>query len=530
MSKKDVIIIGSSIGGLISAFELSKKPEYNITIIEKNNYLGGNSIYINNNIEIDNILSWHIISNTDKYLLSILNELTDEKGIKIISHLLPIDKFLYILENTTYTEYTYPFFINLNNIREFRTVYKRIYNEPLPYRDYIRMCYIVVYANSICEKQLQDYDSILWKDYIHSLSDNVKKWILLCCSIYMNINYDTVSVFTIFKSIRKDATTNTSSKSFIHKYFSIDNSIKTLIYDPLKKILEERGVKIVLNNKVVKIYYIQNLTTISTIETLDKSNNYNIYRADIFINAIGIRDFDLLYPKSIASSISYNTLYEVSKHNVIRVYFYIPYKGYLSNINQVISILPDSRWLLSVHIKMNVLNADYNYCILACNINVYDRPGINGKHIANCTDTELATECWAQINSEKRHLNINEDMIYDFFNVETSNVIIKKKTISNTLDTMYLRPDYVDKTICNLYHATSYVNTDTHLYNIEGACESGYKVAELITNKVSLNKINKSDKTDKSDKSDKTNKTNSIYKCLRFCNKIVYNTIKFCKI
>ena len=65
MTKKDVVIIGGGVGGLISAYELCKNPDYNVVVLEAREKLGGRnlSVRLGESItEVDDDGNEHVIS------------------------------------------------------------------------------------------------------------------------------------------------------------------------------------------------------------------------------------------------------------------------------------------------------------------------------------------------------------------------------------------------------------------------------------------------------------------------------------
>ena len=74
-SKKiKIAIIGGGFTGLTAAYDLSKDKKYDVTVIEKNKYLGGlASSFDMNKIPLDKF--YHHWFNNDKYALELVKEL-----------------------------------------------------------------------------------------------------------------------------------------------------------------------------------------------------------------------------------------------------------------------------------------------------------------------------------------------------------------------------------------------------------------------------------------------------------------------
>lgn len=435
MNKKKILILGGGIGGLLAAHKLSKYTSFDITIIDKNEYLGG-----------EHVLFWHILTN-DKYILELLNDIDVNSYLKSI-------EFTYALNDFNYSEATNPLYNIFANPTSFISGYKNIYKKKPPIKDIIHVFFIHKYALSICNERLETYDKILWRDYIYLLSSDVKQYILNLASVYLRMDYKKISVYTIFNLIRGIKKVKKNDISYV-----CDILIK-----PWKTYLEKSGVKFLLSHKVTKIYYINDLTTISTINIVDKKNNIKkILTSDIFINAMNIKHLSNLYPVNL----TFNELYQNSKYIDIQVNYLIDFSSY----KPTVLILPESKWLLMMQ--------KTSFGLLVC-IGIYDRPGINGKYATDCNKNELAAECWNQIKTAKHDLILHDMPQYSVYNSKDA---VK---ISNNINTLYLRPTFIDKKIKNLYHATNYVKNTTNKYNIESACESGSKVANLIINKYIL--------------------------------------------
>jgi uncharacterized protein with NAD-binding domain and iron-sulfur cluster len=124
---------------------------------------------------------------------------------------------------------------------------------------------------------------------------------------------------------------------------------------------------------------------------------------------------------------------------------------------------------------------------LSTGIGMWDTPGhIFGKPAVECTREELAQECWAQISHAKHNLKLPVDIpawdIWRSFQYDTEKHQMDtwEPKFSNNINTLKFRPDFADKRINNLYHATAYTKTYMNIFNMESAAESGVKAAKLI--------------------------------------------------
>ena len=521
MEKKKVIILGGGIGGLSAAYALSKRTdEFDITIIEKNNYLGGQATEnIYKTKDDASLVCWHVISSRHKFLLGIMEELIGEDGEKISSHLKIINKIIYCLKNRNYTEYDDSFIAN--ELKTFNSAFENIYGRKISKKDRYILYKIYTYSSMISEERLITYDTILWKVYIKNLSDDVKQWILYFTSIYLGIDCNKVSAYYMFRLIRNIKAYD--KKNQTTKFYVFDGPISTILFDPWKKCLEERGVKILLNHSVDHIYHTNMLSTISTINV--KYNNKDIiFTSDIFINALDSKNLSKLYPISNR----FTELYENSKFVQTKILYHIPFRLRSINITTTVLVLPNAPWFLLVRIVEDLWDSE-KHDYLLCGIGIWDAPGLNGKKAINCTREELAEECWNQINTNYDIIiqkTIPKWSIWDSFefDIEINEEDTDEPRFNNNINIQNLRPDYIDKHLTNFYHATSYAKTNTNIYNMESAVEAGIKTSNIICKK--QDKISQKKNVQNLPKFSKIPVTNAMKVC-RFIDKYLFLMSKY---
>lgn len=492
MTKTKVVIMGGGIGGLSTAHELSKYDNFDITIIERNNYIGGQAAdgttpKLNNHTAI----CWQTISSTYEYLIDIMDEITDEEDIKVIAHLRPLDKFIYAFNDKNRKEYTNPFisydFVDMFSGRSsnIEKSIKRLYGVDITKKDLLKLYLIYFYANSLCDEHLEKYDKMLWCDYIEDISPILKKWILDSISIYLGMEYDKISVYFVFNLLRKISTSSKLDEN--HTLYSFDGSMNSVLFAPWKRHLKHKGVKFLLNHEILEIYRTPQLLTISTIKIKNDDEITN-QTADVFVNAMDIKNLAKLYPNDIIDKVSFLELYENSKQIQTQVIYYLPYRLQPLYNKPTILVIPDSPWLLTIRIEGELWEL-YESDILSCRIGIWNKPGQNGKCAINCSRKEIAQECWNQINAAKHNLKLSTklpkwNIWKDFkFNEIIGEIETSEPKLSNNINTLTLRPELRDVNIANLYHATTYARTKTNVYNMESAAEAGVKVANIIVNK-----------------------------------------------
>lgn len=495
---KKVIILGGGIGGLSAAHELSKYPDdFDVTIMERNSILGGQAAEYITATGDHTALCWHAVSNNYKYFLDIMDEIIDEAGIKVISHLKPINRFVYAFEQENYIELENAFITT--NLPTIISSLEKIYKRKISIKDKYRLLAMYVYALSICDDRLKDYDKILWKDYICDISPDIKRWILDSTSIFLGMEYNKISVhfmFTIMRSSGKDTKLDKTNV-----FYSFDDSMYKVLYKPWKVYLESRGVKIILKTDIEKIHYIENFNTISTITVRNAkcgpkcSQKCNIkhvkkpsnYSADIFINSMGGDSMAKLHPVE-SSRNKFEELYNAGRQIQTQVLYYLPYKLQPLGTTPTVLIIPNSVWFLMVKIEGDIWELSH-YDLLSCGIGIWDTPGLNGKKAIECTREELAVECWNQINKYCHNLKLSSTLprwdIWDSFkfNNTTKELDTFEPKFSNNVNTLSVRPDYQDSSIVNLYHGNAIAKTTMNIYNMESAAEAGISVARIILEK-----------------------------------------------
>lgn len=476
MNKKKVIILGGGIGGLTVAHELSKRSnEFDITIVERNEYVGGQAARIVSD-DTSYYTHWHSITSGDKYFLDIINQVTTADGRNVISFLKPLNNYVYCLNNNKIIENSNTFIAH--SLYNFKHLYRKLYNKKLLKKDIMIITYILIYSKMISEKRLLSYDKILWKDYIKNFSPAVKRFSLNMTTVYMGIDYNKVSTYAMFVAMRNvEQSVKINNVSLFHSFYG---PLDVILFEPWKTQLEAAGVKFLLNHKITKMYHTSLLSTISTISVQDNLQKLKYITGDIFVNSLDLKSIAELYPINN----KFNELYENSKHMKLQVLFRLQNQSCLSIGNDMLIFL-DSPWLLSIRIECN----NYDICLIdymSCIVGIYDQPGSNKKNAINCTREELASECWKQINAAKHNLIITDQLpewsMWNGFYYNNDNNTIKtyNSKFSTNINTQSLRPNFIDKNLLNLYHATAYANTHANSYNIESGAEAGVKAANII--------------------------------------------------
>lgn len=526
--KKKVYILGAGVGGLSFAHELSKFPDiFDITIIERNSWLGGQAAEIFKDDGEHTALCWHAFSSSYLYLLNVMDEIKDDDGIKLIAHLKPLDKFIYGNDQTNYIEYKNSFITE--DISKFLSGYKKLYKEDIPLVDKIKLLGLYIYALSISDERVESYDSVLWKDYVSGMSKNVKRWILDSTAIYLGMDYSKLSTHFMFDLLRKEPVITKLPNE--HTFYSLDGSMYTTLFKPWRKHLEKNGVKFMMETEVVKINYTDELTELDNMESLEdlpehrgryitsidviQNKETTNLKGDYFINAMDAKNLASLYP----AESKFPELYTNSRQIQCQVLFYLPYKLQPIGTQPTILISPDSPWFLMTRIESDLWELNDTE-LLSCGIGIWDTEGYNGKKAINCNRAELAMECWTQIVKSQHNLKLSDELpkwdIWEsyIYNDKTGEMDTFEPKFSNNINTLSYRPSFADSVFSNMFHATSYARTSTNIYNMDSACESGVESARLLVSKVTDTKFSSS-----------VPKPNAFLRFVRFVDSMLF---KFC--
>jgi hypothetical protein len=477
--KQKVVILGAGVGGLAYAHELSKNPNYEIHIYERNDRIGGLARSALNSWQKHSEVCWKAISSGYKYFLNILDEIIDEKGIKVISHLRPLSKFIYAFDEKNYIEYDNSFITDINMMLN---GFERMYEQPITFLDKLKLFWIYLRANTICDQRLEQYDSFKWAEYIGNVSPELKRWILDSTSIYLGMDYSKLSTYFIFHMIRNKSKSSLLDSS--HVFYALDGPMSEILFDPWQQYLENKGVHFHLNHRIASIVYSPE-QIIKSIH-IECDEWYREVSGDIFVNALSVDQLAKLLPMVS------NTLLADNSHQIqTQVLYYLPNRLQPIGTDPTIIILPDTLWFLMARIEGDLWGTSTDY--LSTGIGMWDIPGICGKTAIECNREELANECWMQICNSKHNLKLptempNWDIWFSFqFNEVKNQLDTYEPKFSNNINTLKHRPEFKDKNIKNMYNATSYTKTYMDIFNMESGVEAGVKAAQLTQGKEVFN-------------------------------------------
>lgn len=475
--KQKVYILGAGVGGLACAHELAKNSNYEINIYERNKEIGGQARSSVSSEQKHSEYCWHAFSSGYRYFLNILDKVTDAKNVKLISHLKPLNKFIYAFNKKNYTEYGNSFITEINSVVN---GFEKMYGYPIPFLDQLKLAQIFIRANTLCEKNLEKYDKIKWADYLGDVSPEVRRWVLDSTAIYLGMDYANLSTHFMFHLMR--ANNSTTLLDSTHVFYSLDGPMSEVLFDHWQTYLENKGVHFHLNRSVTSIDIENSIIHAFTVKCNDSEDEeHRIYltKNDIIVNALSADQLAYLIPTTN------NTLLDLNSRQIqTQVLYYLPYRVQPIGTDPTIVILPDTPWFLMTRIEGDLWETETDY--LSTGIGIWDTPGICGKPAIECTREELAIECWAQIYNSKHNLKLPITLpdwnIWNSFqyNNETKKMSTYEPKFSNNINTLIHRPNIKDKNIKNLYNATAYTKTNMNIFNMESGVEAGVKAALSI--------------------------------------------------
>lgn len=481
--KQKVVILGAGVGGLACAHGLSKNPNYEVHIYERNKEIGGQARSSTNAGYKHTEYCWHAFSSEYTFFLEVLNEVYDAEGVKLISHLKPLSRFIYAFNDRNHVENGNSFITQLTSMF---SGFEKLYGKPVPLADKIKLISIYMEANTLCDKNLEKYDSIKWSDYLGNISSDVRRWVLDSTSIYLGMDYANLSTHFVFHMMRGGGTFDLFISSGVsnprhlldtnHVFYSLDGPMNEVLFNNWQKFLEERGVRFHLNHTISHIETNENRIQSVTVSCDECKHTVE---GDIIVNSLSADQLAILIPTSNNIVLDMN-----SRQVQTQVLYYLPYRVQPVGTEPTILIMPDTPWFLMTRIEGDLWETKDDH--LSTGIGIWDRPGLFGKAAIDCTRIELAEECWAQICASQHNLKLPKnipkwDIWHSFqFDDDKKKINTYEPKFSNNIDTFSCRPTIKDKNILNMYNATAYTKTKMNIFNMESGVEAGINAARCI--------------------------------------------------
>ena len=490
--KKDVIIVGGGIGGLCSGIRLKNKG-YNVTLLEKNEKVGGKVNTIeNNHFKFD--LTASIVMSPKAYI-DIFEEVgKNYKDYFKISKLDPIYKVFY--NDKTYCNY----YSNTNNmINELESLEKGLSTDFYNFLSKSYEKYFISKDKILSQPMINLKEIIIISflknmykinpisttyKYINKLISNEKlKNYLIFTSMYIGINpYTNSNIYTLIPTI-----------SHLYGLWYIEGGLYKYV-EALEKLFIQLGGKIITNCEVEKILIEKN--EVKGVRVNDKVLNCDltICNADypyVINNLIEDEFLGNRYSKKKLNNIDYSCsvfilylgldkiYHELNVHNIyiskdFRNSIEEPFKGIIPCDPSLYIYYPSSvdksfrqKNLSSMNIMVRVPNLSFNKINYnKSQIEVLKKNTLNNlKNIKGLEDIEN------HIVYEKYLIPIN---LRDKFNLYYGNAFGISHKISQS---GYFRPNLKSKKVKGLY----FINSSTHPGNGTSVVIDGSKVlCEII--------------------------------------------------
>jgi hypothetical protein len=500
--KKTIIIFGGGVSGLTVAHELIEKG-FNVKIYEKDNSLGGMARSRRELNGTPSEHSWRGYGPFYKNFFELSKRIPTENNKTVYNNLsLPIDFYLLRDEISTLK----PEFTILDWIIVFYYGLKYLTSN-LRRDDYYKTKLIPLVKNKLSQ-------------------DGYDKLIEFAVGPGFGLDEKDASYAHFFKvpilqnlfSSKYAHTHQTGDKHYQHNadgnWHEMNKPTSEAWFDPWKKYLQKKGVKIYLNTELVKINY--GKTKITSCIIKNKHGNYKIL-GDEFILCINPFAAENIF-KNSRMNFHYNQhrlLNKNTKSNQIsfRLGFNKKIKFPVSNIAFVmtnsefnITWYPQEQYWKDTKLDNddNIKSLWSGTCIMT-----YTKGKLYNKYAINLDRPQLINEIIYQILRSKSlqkmmHVNNNfyinkNDIIYSeiWYEYKYKNGIMKsdsKKWVNNVYNQKY-RPQQKTN-YQNLYIGGSHTKTTIDIWSMEGAVESGKTVANSILNKYKIKPIIKYEHTD----------------------------------
>jgi hypothetical protein len=379
----------------------------------------------------------------------------------------------------------------------------------LSFKDYMKMLPILIkYLFSCDERNRDNYSKIGLRDYIHKekLSKEAEDLIGKIVGPYLGFDYHHASTYDLLYC--NEMMHVNSDKSYNFNITSLPTNY--VWFEPWIRLLESKGVTILLNTELIKINMNNYNYSINSIVIRDKSTfsqETRIINADYYVNCTGPEILEkMLKPFNLYRNIQpfYNNIEKVAKNGrqiQLSIYYYIDKKIFLENKN-TLAYLPNTPWLLMVlptgHIWGDKYMSKY------CNEDIKEvvsvgicEPYVKGLFIkkpwSECTIDEIKIEAWYQLindndfrngsciedNTDLNNVNIIEFKMWDSYVYKNGTIDTYEPKWANNVNTIQYRPN-PNTPINNLFVAGSYSNTSTGTYSMESASESGKIAAKAL--------------------------------------------------
>lgn len=496
-----VCVMGAGIGGLTTAHKLAKKG-HEIHVFERNPDVGGlaRSRFLENGEHSE--YCWHILMHGYTSLIPIMQEIPFRDS-NVADQLRPITQFAFGRDGSHYVLEHGNTFISSNSPALFFKGCRKM-GFDLGYKDAWKIALIKLLTNCSAPERFDNYDDILWVDFMGALSEEAKKVIVDPAGIYLGMETDRVNAHTMFHLLRNSNSVPNFGQQYKKKYgviphyYSLNGPTNQHWLEPWKQLLTEKGISFHLNTKINQIRCEEG--KVREIVVSDAKGERNL-QYDTYVNCLDVLSFGNLLCGADAmkarmlelSRLSYQIQPQVTVHIREKINFGEP----------LIIILPDTAWTLMFRPEGPLWDVPLGNGkeppgeVLSMGIGAWYKKGIiYGKPARDCTEEELVNEVWAQMKQSSglmkhfktdNNLTLNDihysscNMWYSFsYDRERGKFDTWEPKFSNNVGTVALRPSTYQEDLTNLVHATAYTKTDANIFNMDSAAEAGIRAANFI--------------------------------------------------
>lgn len=281
--KKNIIIIGCGPAGLIAAYELSNNKNFNITLVEKYNKVGGLARTEKLGENLYDIGPHRFYTKNDE-IIKLFKRFAGKDLIKV-------KRLTRIFYSNLFFDYPLsPFntLIKLGFIKSFKILGSYIFsklkiNKINNFEDYI----------------IKNFGNELYRTFFKTYTEKI--WGIPCSQISSSWASQRIKNLNILQIIKSFFKKQKNIKSLVDEFFYLKNGAGNL-YENIEKILvKKKNVKIIKNTEAIK-YFLDSQKNITKIKLKNKSKYFFIKGEQFFVSAPlteTIKNFNIVLDKNI---------------------------------------------------------------------------------------------------------------------------------------------------------------------------------------------------------------------------------------
>lgn len=478
-----IAILGAGIGGLTVAHELanSASTDYEIHVYERQAVIGGmarSACKQYGEQRLPTEYCWRIYGPNYDNLREILKQipLIDNPSKTVHDNLIDIPEYLIADQDRVFTMNNQP-----KTLMNLRLAFKKV-----PFRQKMDVLTKILYCFMISDQRLNAMDRMSWKEYIDpddKLCPDMRKYIIDIMGPYLGAEPLKVNVPSVVKTLE--------SFKLLNRPLSVMNGpTSEAWFTHWKAWLERHGVIFHFDTEVI------DLCGSSTDIDYALLSNGDKIKADVFFCSLPIERAAKLDSLTMPNL---KPLAQQARQLMVSMQLYFDKKIQLP-ADKTAMYIPDSPWQLVIEPQGALWKKSYGDIADLWSIGLCDpvRPGLLiKKPFIQCTPEEIKTEVWHQITSSGfgsllnlQSVKIIDYNLWDSYVFNGTGLETDEPKFSTNKGTWFLRPD--NKTpYNNLHFATGYTKTDTDMFEMESAAESGKRAAKRIEKKVKVYKCNR---------------------------------------